>query len=789
MRVLCLCLVFLIAIVIAACAGDESVSVSEPPTQPQQVSQPLAPQAVQRQSSQQAAAASVDLDTTSVRQTEAAADRREEMAPTEVSSEAADTPEAQTQSSDAVSEPLAQQATQDQSRTQTSASSEAVDRSRDAGTEPAAKDEREDPELLEASEEAEVVQASERQSADTAVDTEEDEAREQTAEHSESPQDLTEKLGTVMENADVRVRPGLAWPVIDRLESGVSVEVLQQAGGWYRIRFGEELQGWVRAAMLHLGEAVKRQVPNAPAAPLVAEWRGSDYGVIGQSADGAEVRLLEMSEESPWLIGAPIDEVTMLADDVMLEDLPIVIGDETVVFPGDDFRAGQGKILPKANEWMWLPRGWLLAHNDTHIWQWRPETDELEFVELPPGFARQSPDGRYLAIAELCTHDVACSQDNRVVIIPLDGSQRFTFAEEFKTLEVASSLGRTSSGWTANLTWSRNSEAVLLLVALFDQGREPSSLTTLLFHIEGHMTRFDPYWQRTIQGRDCRVDPPFGPGGSFGWWEFHGDDTIAIDAFCTDINGDLELYTLVFTFAGDFLRFEPFGYGLSREEDVALLRSAEGGDAVGEQISFRWSPLRRHALVFERSTGRTFLYRAEQHDLRAVLVQSGQPPTDTRAWAPFDPNADHEWYSVDAYWLKEEQALLLAAWHGYVRDIIYGAVLLNLSTAQGVELDFGNKPWIHWQAAPGWNPTGDSFQIMLRGEDVLPELLVDGLYSYRLLIVGRSGNVHREIMTATSCHLPGPYPDVPMHRADWSPDGKLFAVGGRALGGSFPCPE
>ncbi len=103
-----------------------------------------------------------------------------------------------------------------------------------------------------------------------------------------------------------------------------------------------------------------------------------------------------MDGELDEIVSAPIDEVTLLASDISVQDLPILIGDETVVFPGDDFSVGQGKILPKANEWMWLPWGWLLAHNDTHIWQWRPLARTSLSSRRPPGPAPGfSPDGRY----------------------------------------------------------------------------------------------------------------------------------------------------------------------------------------------------------------------------------------------------------------------------------------------------------------------------------------------------------------------------------------------------------
>lgn len=214
----------------------------------------------------------------------------------------------------------------------------------------------------------------------------------------EPPTELTVIPATVVADAEVRVRPGLPWPVIDRLSAGEEVVVLNVAWGWCRISYGEDLEGWIRTSALDLGEVETHRILDQPAPTIVAEWQGEEYGVMGQSADGAEVRLLDASDELGEIFGAPIDEVRLLADDITVHDLPILIRDETVVFPGDDFGVGQGKILPSADEWMWLPSGWLMAHNETHIWQWHPQADVLRSFYRPPGLAKLSPTGRHVAI-------------------------------------------------------------------------------------------------------------------------------------------------------------------------------------------------------------------------------------------------------------------------------------------------------------------------------------------------------------------------------------------------------
>ena len=212
------------------------------------------------------------------------------------------------------------------------------------------------------------------------------------------PTNLTDVPATVIKDADVRVRPGLPWPVVDRLSAGEEVVVTNAASGWFRITYGNDHEGWIRMPALDIGEIEPWRILKEPAPAIVAEWQGEQYGVMGQSADGAEFRLMPMDDELAEIVSAPIGEVTLLADDITVHDLPILIGDETVVFPGDDFSVGQGRILPKANEWMWLASGELLAHNDESIWRWRPETDEIDFISRPHGRARLSPDGEHVAV-------------------------------------------------------------------------------------------------------------------------------------------------------------------------------------------------------------------------------------------------------------------------------------------------------------------------------------------------------------------------------------------------------
>ena len=167
------------------------------------------------------------------------------------------------------------------------------------------------------------------------------------------PAELTDVPGTIRKDADVRGRPGLAWPVVGQLSEGASVSVLDRAGSWFRVRDRDGRTGWVRDHALDFGDGDGSDIRLRHAPAIVAEWRGERFGVMGQSADQTRVALVTWDQEAGEIIKAPIGEVTLIDADISLSELPMLIGDETVVYPGGDFRAEQGRLLPEANEWMW----------------------------------------------------------------------------------------------------------------------------------------------------------------------------------------------------------------------------------------------------------------------------------------------------------------------------------------------------------------------------------------------------------------------------------------------------
>ncbi len=89
--------------------------------------------------------------------------------------------------------------------------------------------------------------------------------------------ELTDVPAVVAVDADMRVRPGLAWGVSRRLAAGDEVLVLSRIGGWLQIRV-DVCEGWVRSAALDLGEVDEAEILVEAAAPIIAEWQGVEYG-------------------------------------------------------------------------------------------------------------------------------------------------------------------------------------------------------------------------------------------------------------------------------------------------------------------------------------------------------------------------------------------------------------------------------------------------------------------------------------------------------------------------------
>ena len=699
--------VLLIATAIFACGGDELPSVSDPPTQLQQATEPSAQQADEERPS-------------SGQQTR----------PPEAGGSAESSTDAET----------------------------------DAETDEVEKE----PPPEDSSGDETAIQEPEREAGETSDATLDAEVEDAEPEPEEEPDDLTNVPAVVMEDAEVRVRPGLSWRVIDRLGAGEAVVVLNAASGWFRISFGDDREGWIRTKALDLGEIETWWILDAPAAAIVAEWQGEQYGVVGQSADGAEVRLLPMEDELAEMVSAPIDQVTLLADDITVHDLPILIGDETVVFPGDDFRVGQGRILPKANEWMWLPWGWLLAHSDSHSWQWRPETDELEFVRRPPGPAKFSPDGQYLAIVSPCLEiNAECNRAMDITILPLDGSPRLSLREQLIRSDDIPAVRWIGADSPLDLQWSPDSKALMIYVRFtHDQSWYG---TALLFHIDGWLTQFNSIPEGVLDDSSCYFRELTDDAGDA--WRIREDNTVAAYVGCYDNDGRDETLDVVFKFNGEFLQVGPSTYGAGNDDGAALIRTANGGKQLGEQLTIRWSPRRRYALVVDHAEVTVQAYSASHHEVRIVTVGPDGASSPWEYWPPFDSNVYRIALVWDVYWHDEDLAAVMPR-IGY--DWIIAGLILDLTTGNGAVVEFGETVLFTCLRTGVWDSDGNSFHVTVRTLGPVDGTEIGRRSAFQLLFLGREGQLQSTFSSAAS-----DYGDGPPHAAQWSPRGEWLAVGGQ----------
>ena len=588
--------------------------------------------------------------------------------------------------------------------------------------------------------------------------------------------DLTDIPATVIAEAVVRVRPGLPWPALDHLSAGDEVVVLNHAGGWFRIRFGGGQQGWIRVGDLEIGELKPWWFLNEPASIIVAAWREDQYGVMGRSADGAEVRLLPLSEEvaedEVWeYVSAPIDEVTLLADDITVRDLPIVIGDETVVFPGDDFQVGQGRILPKANEWMWLPWGWLLAQNDTHIWVWRPETDVLEFTPRPPGQAKFSPDGQFLAIATCRDFDPECWQDPGTIILPLDGTEPISSRERIRSrwpgLEFRIGFGR-----AGDLQWTSDSMSVLVPISVRSRTTEARTVMRTpgsyaqpmaLLTTDGEVTLFTHVLAEHVGRDDCYY-------AEYSWqsWRLREDDTVGIYVFCHSAE-DSDYFYVIYDLNGALLRLEPWRDPSVETDRSQEIRAADDRRALGETLQIGWAPSNRYAIVVSEESRDMWLYDSSTQEL-TLIAREGRNTRISADWGRPD------W---DVYWYGDSFAGVLPT---YIASFASAVISVAVEDGSASIFDIGRINGLPCRSKVSRSPDGKQMHVAFQLNDI-PEsgtvrVWIDGA-SIRYWSLGQHliiGTANREASILRSIAFSS-FRSA-FHRAEWSPGGKWWVIGG-----------
>ncbi len=487
---------------------------------------------------------------------------------------------------------------------------------------------------------------------------------------------------------------------------------------------------------------------------------------MGQSADAAEVRLLGESGE---IVSAPKGEVTLLAEDITLDDLPVLIGDETVVFPGDDFRAGQGKILPRADEWMWLPWGWLLAHNEEFIWQWRPETDELEFIRRPPGYAGFSPGGESLAILT-CGGQESCFPYLDVTILPLDGVPMVRLMDH---AEVNQSLGKLKAisilwcndGWCEDFIWTSDGRG--LLIPLVPEAAVFASAAALL-HADRGLAIANPESPDSSLPEHCV--PQRTPRG-YGW-RLGSDDLVAFLVGCENDGDEPNLHLASYDATGHSITVGPaleVGQRTSAEE---LSLSAMFGELSEDAFEVRGGAA-RHSIIVAPESRQLFIHDKAERELPPVTnVSKGFPEWFWRVLVR-GPSLG-QW---DLYW-ADHHVVIIARTH--ITYVVAG-LLVDLATADSLPLEIGSIRT--WPCFPngGWSPNETAFQIEFKTFSTsgrVEELWIDGTAApdgaiAQRQVVNSAGETLA--LTRAIAHLKL---EEPTHIAGWSADGGWLAIGG-----------
>ena len=584
-----------------------------------------------------------------------------------------------------------------------------------------------------------------------------------------TPDGLTNVPGVVAAQAEVRVRPGLPWPVVDRLFAGESVLVLNRASGWFRVRSGDASNGWIHSSAVDLGRVKELDIREEPAPPITAEWQGVEYGVIGQSADAAEVRMLGESEE---IVSAPKSEVTLLASEITLDDLPVLVGDETVVFPGDDFRARQGKILPKANEWMWLPSGWLLAHNEEYIWHWRPETDELEFIRRPPGYASFSPGGESVAILT-CGGEDSCYPYLDVTILPLDGTPMVRLMDHAEVNQRLGALKAISILWCNDwmchdFFWTSDGRG--LLIPLVPESATSASAAALL-HADKQIAVFDPWSPPPALPEGCSPAPsPSGVG-----WRLGSDDGVTFTVTCVDDAEGQSWRAATYDASGQSITVRALDSSDQQVPDVTY-PYADVVDQLGDGAYVLRGRTDQRSIVIDPAARQLFTYDQIENHLRPINHDPSVIPD--WLWELLERGPQIDYQRWDVYWSNNNQVAVF--WRTGI-TYVAAAFLIDLSTVAAVPLAIGAvRTWPCYPTG-GWSPDGTMFQIefgAFSSYEQLEELWIDGTAAPGSEIAQRqivsSEGEPLGVMRALA-HLRFA---EPAHIAGWSPDGDWLAIGG-----------
>ena len=413
---------------------------------------------------------------------------------------------------------------------------------------------------------------------------------------------------------------------------------------------------------------------------------------------------------------------------------------------------------------MWLPWGWLLAHNDEFIWQWRPETDQLEFIRRPTGPAKLSPTGQHLAI--LSAPDERYGNIfSEIIVMPLNGDPAISLRQQMRraietgTIDPTYATFPLIAGSARGLKWSAKGETIA--VRMYPGTWETYIYPALLMDTSGSVMILQGLPDGIPHGRDCYLGSLGGNTSLLDWWWLREDSTFAIYGLCAnDSDDEREEVDIVFGLDGVFLRVEPFSWSEDDSAGVALVRTAHGGDQLADRVLIEWSPTRRYALVIDRDESWIGSYDQGEHRLREFRFDLSQLQSSAGRESEFEHalrsfGSDLHW---DIYWYDDRTTAAIAQRN----ETIVGGFVLDLVEGIAFALELGPPEYWPCQWTGSWRPDEPYFQLTV------------GRRGFHLLTFGPDGQITGVVRITGD-------PDwaaAPSHRAAWSPNGEWFAIGG-----------
>ena len=577
-----------------------------------------------------------------------------------------------------------------------------------------------------------------------------------------------EQVGVSMplkRNAVVRQRPGYGWPGVEVLPRGEEVVLVARTTEWALATFGERGHGWIPRSALHIVLWDEwNSIPIAPPPTLIAAWQGIGYGVLGQSADGSRLALRELKQDAPQAVTyAPSDKSILLARNMRQSDLPIYVGQETVAFKADEINTLSGRVLPHADEWMWLPWNFLLGHNDTYVWEWRPETDELSFARRPIGDAFFSPDGRHLLVFRCSLREYGeCVEYSDAVLVPLDGSEQISLMSTAPEDWLASGLSiRSAKQVRVGLEWLSDSRAVLIGVWLWKA--TPDVVAAVMLGVDGQVTLYQVPVELQVDGMACRANPTFSYLRHR--WYIGSNDTVSNLVRCGEEAG--EWLELQYDLEGQFERAVPYDTTFGRPDEAIILKQLGRGLADwNKEIS--WSPDGSAAIAAVSFAG-IWVYDAHPQTIRKISVVDNTGIGVTPKGV------------MEVLWSDDAVAAAFN-WQRAKSPLTYAA-LINIDSHRAIEFDVAEidlRPCGNTRIGTA-HPDGSQFTMSTLGAvDGGPLYFwIDGLAALngqtsQVVVIDFRDGLEASVRAGWSPTGRA----APSHRGGWSPNGKWFAIGG-----------